>query len=169
MEPSYVTDLLHTLTEVSIGFVGFSTIVAALSIRDSCSFKLYSIRDVAIVGLISLGAAVLPLVLKTFSLDQNLIWRVSSLVLSTAWVLSAIWGIRTYRRNVDVSAIPGYLNVGPVVGVIANPILWWNVAVPSPYAGPLYVAALILLLVFVSVSFVAASFHDYLGQSSTDV
>ena len=169
MEASDVTDLLHTLAEVSIAFVGFSTIVAALSVRDGSSFKLYSIRDVAIVGLIALGAALLPLSLNSFALDQDLIWQTSSLMFSVGWVLSAIWGIRTYRRNVDASVIPRYLSVGPVAGVIANPVLLSNVVFPNPYSGPLYVASLNLLLVFVSVSFVAATFHDYLGQSNTGV
>lgn len=164
MDASDVSDLLHTLAEVSVAFVGFSTIVAALSVRRGASFKLYSIRDVAIVGLIVLGAAILHLILQSFALDQNSIWQVSSFALSVGWILSTIWGIRTYRRGVDVSAIPRYLNVGPITGVIANPVLWWNAVFPNTYSGPLYVASLVLLLVFVSVSFIAATFHDYLGQ-----
>jgi len=169
MDPDNVMDLLHTLAEVSIAFVGFSTVVAALGARGEGSFKLYSIRDVAIVGLIALGAAVLPLLLRSFGIHQDLIWRISSIVFSAGWLLSAYWGIRTYRRNVDVSAIPRYLNVGPVVGVVANPMLWSNAVFPNPYSGSLYVGSLILLLVFVSVSFIASIFHDFLGQSDADV
>ncbi|NKC00297.1 MAG: hypothetical protein GKR90_17675 [Pseudomonadales bacterium] len=50
------TEILHTIAEVAIAFVGFSTVVAALRARNEASFRIYSIRDVAIVGLIVLVA-----------------------------------------------------------------------------------------------------------------
>ena len=160
MEPSDVTDLLHTLAEVSIAFVGFSTIVAALQSGGDAAFKVYSIRDVAIVGLVVLGACVLPLVLGTFGVGHETLWRVASLALSVGWITSAVWGIRSYSRNVESSIRPKYLIVGPITGLIANPLLWYNAALPGPSAGPIYGLAVILPLVFASVSFIAAAFHE---------
>lgn len=153
------SDLLHTLAEVSIAFVGFSTIVAALRLRNDAAFRIYSIRDVAIVGLIALSASVLPLLLSLFRLDGASVWRIASLVFSMLWIVSAIWGIRTYRQAVSPADAPRFLIVGPLTGIIGNPVLCYNVIVPTENAGALYVFSLFLMLIFVSVSFVAATFH----------
>ena len=159
MELTDVTDLLHTLAEVSIAFVGFSTIVAALRARNDSTFQIYSIRDVAIVGLLALFAALLPLFLQSFLIETKQIWRFSSLIFTVAWLISAVWGIYSYRQAVAPEDRPVYLVVGPVSLVIANPLLWFNIYSPADFSGSIYVLALLLLLLFVAVSFIAATFH----------
>jgi hypothetical protein len=154
-----LTDFLYTLAEITIAFVGFSTIVAALRARSEPSFRIYSIRDVAIVGLITLGGIVLPLALRLFIGDMLLVWRLSSLTFSIVWIVSAIWGIRSFGQAVPRSERHRALLAGPISGVIGNALLWFNVIWPTDYAGPLYVVTLILLLIFMSISFVIATFH----------
>jgi hypothetical protein len=160
-----LTELLYTLAEVTIAFVGFSTIVAALRARSEPAFRIYSIRDVAIVGLMTLAGICLPLTLQLFIGDAPLVWRLSSVTFSIFWIATATWGIRSYRQAVPINERHRALKIGPIFGIAGNGLLWFNVFWPTAHAGPLYVVALILLLIFMSISFVVATFHK-LGNGS---
>ena len=157
---SELTELLYTLAEVTIAFVGFSTVVAALRARSEPSFRIYSIRDVAIVGLLTLAGISLPLVIRLFIGDDPFVWRLSSITFSIFWITGAIWGIRTYSQAVPLNERHRALLAGPFVGFIGNCLLWFNVFWPTPHSGALYIVAILLLLVFMSISFVVATFHN---------
>jgi len=157
-------DLLQTLAEVSVAFVGFSTVVAVLS-SETDAFRFYSIRDVAVVGLLALAASVIPFLLLGYFENSLLAWRLSCLIFSVLWIVSAFFGIRSFRRNVDIANAPKYLNVGPIATVVGIPVLIWNGFFPNDYTSVTYTFVLVGLLAFVGASFLAATFH---GRESGD-
>jgi hypothetical protein len=159
-------ELLHTVAEVSAAFVGFSLVVGLFSDTSSESYRFYALRDVAIVSLFCLGGALIPSVIHGFDVGTEPTWRLASGAFSVAWIAAALWGIATFRRAVPASQPPRYLWFGPVSAILGNLLLVWNAVFLTRGGSPLYVTALMLLLVFAALSFVAAVFHGRSPGSS---
>jgi hypothetical protein len=65
----------------------------------------------------------------------------------------------TLQTIAEISAAFRYLWTGPVSGILGSALLLWNVLVPSVASPARYVLALVLLLSFAGLSFIAAVFH----------
>ena len=159
--------LLYTIAEVAAAFVGFSLVVGLLSGEPSDRHRFHSIRDVAEVGLTSLGAALLPAAVYAFGLDPETTWRLASGIFFVGWVAAAFVGIRRFFRSGAHREAPRFLVTGPVVTVAGNLLLCWNVLRPGPLAPARYVLALLLLLAFAGLSFISATFHGRDREPST--
>jgi len=159
-------DLFMTIAEVGAAFVGFSMVVGLLRPDSSDRARFHSLRDVAEVSLIAIAAALLPVLVHSFGWSPERTWRFASLAFSVAWLGVTFLAI---RRFVRASLRPGAAKVlwfGPTFAVVANALLWWNVLNPDQTAGPRYAVALILLLVFAGLSFIAATFHERGGPAA---
>jgi hypothetical protein len=121
--------------------------------------RFLSIRDVAEVGLISVGAGLLPSAIRGFGLSLASTWRISSALLSLAWVASAVVGVNRFRRAGILGDIPQFLGVAPLISLAGNALIWWNVVLAGDSAGSRYVLSALLLLAFAGLSFVAGAFH----------
>ena len=152
-------DFLYTIAEVAAAFVGFSMIVGLLSSDPSDRHRFYSIRDVAEVGLTSLGAALLPTAIHAFGLGPETTWRLASTLFFLGWVTAGFIGIRRSLRAGAHREAPRFLVTGPIFTVIGNLLLGWNVLLPGPLAPARYVLGLLLLLTFAGLSFISATFH----------
>ena len=159
--------LLHTIAEVSAAFVGFSLVAGVLGGGASATdrHRYFSIRDVAEIGLVCLAGALLPSALHAVSLAPETVWRLSSVVLSLAWLIGASLGLRRFLRSEASEQIPAMLRVGPILTLIGNGLLWWNVFVPAGASGR-YVFALLAYLAVAGISFIAAVFHERDARST---
>lgn len=151
--------LLFTIAEVSAAFVGFSMIVGLLSGDPADRHRFYSTRDVAEVGLTTLGAALLPAAIHALGLAPEATWRVASTIFLVGWVAAAVNGIRRYFRAGAHRDAPAFLVTGPIFTVVGNLLILWNVVLPGPLSPARYVFGLFLLLTFAGLSFIAATFH----------
>ncbi len=152
-----VGEVLHTMTEVSATFVGFSLIASVLEAnKDKVGSRIYSIRDVAEVSLFCVFGAMLPFLIANFGVAEELNWRISCALFSFFWITGAYRGIARVRRaGVNV---PWFIYFGPISGIIGNGMLWYVVAFVSPFPGAIYTVAIALALAFAALSFVAATF-----------
>jgi hypothetical protein len=129
-----------------------------LGIGESERYRSLSIRDVAEVGLVCLGGALLPSAFHAFELPAEVTWRAASAAFSALWINGFFIGMRRFWRSGTAKDAPVFLAFGPVAGIIGNLLLWWNVLSPTLAPGR-YVAALLLYLTVAGLSFIAAVFH----------
>ncbi len=147
-------DLLLTLAEISIAYVGFSAIVGALSSSSkewNSEIKLF-LRSMIEVGLFSMSLSLLPEFFLVIGLEEQYIWMSASgvgLVIGGAMFANRMRQLRT--------AIGRPLPVGRFVliplGLIAMVIMILNVVIwqtPGPY-----VVATMLSLTSATVMFLA--------------
>ena len=151
--------LLFTIAEVSAAFVGFSMVVGLLSGDSSDRHRFYSIRDVAEIGLTTLGAALLPVAVHAFGLASEATWHLASALFGVGWLGSGFVGIRRFIRAGAHRNAPRFLVTGPIFSVVGILLLCWNVLLPGPLAPARYILGLLLLLAFAGLSFISASFH----------
>ncbi len=75
-------NLLTAMGEVAAAFVGFSLVVGVLRARSTGSMneprRVYSMRDVAEIGLHAVFMSFLPLVIHVFGASADTTWRVAS-------------------------------------------------------------------------------------------
>jgi hypothetical protein len=158
---------LQTIAEISAAFVGFSLVGGLLGTESSDRYRFYSIRDVAEVGLSCLLGALIPSAIHAFGFRPEVSWRLASGLFSVVWIAAAYIGIsRFWRAGVQRHA-PRYLWLGPFSGIAGNALLLWSVLLPSAASPARYVLALILLLSFAGVSFIAAVFHGRTAPPAT--
>jgi hypothetical protein len=158
---------LQTIAEISAAFVGFSLVGGLLGTQSADRYRFYSIRDVAEVGLSCLLGALIPSAIHAFGSRADVTWRLASGIFLVLWSASASIGIsRFWRAGVQRHA-PRYLWMGPISGIVGNALLLWSVLLPSASSPARYVLALILLLSFAGVSFIAAVFHGRTAPPAT--
>jgi len=115
-------------------------------------------RDVAEIGLQTVGFSFLPLLIHAYGVSPDTVWRAGSAVASVAWVLGFGFSIlRRVRQGFEFSkalvAVFGILNS---VGV---GLLVFNVVATGPYAGARYASAVLVMLAMAGISFLDAAFH----------
>ena len=143
-------------------------VVGLLRADSGSRVRFYSIRDVAETGLITVGAALLPALIHGFGPSADLTWRFASLAFSLTWLTSLFFGVRRFSRSGFLRDVPKFLWFGPSASPIANLMLWWNVIHPDALAGARYAVALVVLLAFAGISFIAATFHGRGGQPASE-
>ena len=165
MTPLPHENLLTAMGEVAAAFVGFSLVVGVLRARSTDSMdearRVYSMRDVAEIGLHAVFMSFLPLVIHAFGASPDTTWRVGSASFLAIGVLSA--GASSRRRG-------GYLagfRAEPILFVVLLPLqsgaiglITFNILADGPNSGPRYVAAVLLALSCAGVLFVNATFNS---------
>ena len=158
-------NLLTALGEVSAAFVGFSLVVGVLRARSTGSMEearsLYSMRDVAEIGLHAVLMSFLPLVIHAFGASPETTWRVGSASFLAVGVFSA--GASLRRRGGWLEG----LRSEPILFVLLLPLQLGAIGLTSvnlvaggPGSGARYVGAILLALACAGVVFVNATFNS---------
>ena len=71
-------DLLSSLAEIAGVFVGFGALIVLSGRADDNVPELGMVRQVVVVGLVTLVGALIPIGIAQFGVEGNLLWRVSS-------------------------------------------------------------------------------------------
>lgn len=152
--------LLIGLGEVAAAVVGFSLVAGILRERlsdasEAANQAMFSMRDVAEIGLGAVAASFLPLVLSEFGVAPPATWVVAS----AAIVLFGLVGIFFSRRR-QGHAVPRGPAEWAVGGVnfVSMALLLSNIFAPGPSSGARYSAVVLLLLVVASIIFVTTAF-----------
>lgn len=91
------TDYLETIAEISVAFAGFAGIVGVFG-RSTLApeTQVWRVRTMILTSLLTLLAALLPILIGQFRAADALVWRVSALALAliTAAQLFAVAGSR---------------------------------------------------------------------------
>jgi hypothetical protein len=155
------SDILLTLAEVAVAFVGFAGIASVFARRlDQVPNALVAVRLRGMVdtGLAACFAAVLPLVVASYPLSASATWQLSSLgfagVFLFVWVIAQArlrrmakagveWGTPLYRRT-----------LWGVWGTIMTLLLANAGGLSKGLAGPLYLTALLVTMVLAGTLFI---------------
>ena len=83
--------LYVTLAEIAGVFVGFGALISITSRNEAPPDRVALIRAAVTIGLVVIVAALLPLVISRYDVDEQTLWRVSSLIfLLLSWAVIAI-------------------------------------------------------------------------------
>jgi len=137
-----VSDYFHTLAQVAIGFVGFSTIAVVLRQmigRPLDAYQTLLVRYVIECGLAATIFSLAPVLLAVAGLSAPTLWRVSSAALGIFGLVYPAHYVHR-RRRAKPGALPRH-GVWIYLGTIAVvALLWLNVFTPifrwsaGPYA-----------------------------------
>ena len=155
-------EFLFVVAQISTAFVGFSTLVRTITPDvDEHHIRQGLLQDVAVIGFIVLGGALLPYVLSQFVLAEQEVWRIASLIVLVASLVSFLIARRRYQRESGSLLLVPVL--GPAVSIINVIVVasflgmyTWNVIAPSHNSGTRHIASLVLELLVASYAFLSA-------------
>ena len=161
MTPLPHEGLLSTLAEMSIAVVGFSMVVGILKARSPYGEdRLFTLRDVAEIGLICTVMSAFPLVVHAYGTPTNSVWRISSAV-QGVWAITSVTG-SFLRRGPAILALlrQHWFLFGVVFGLafVNLALVMMNVATPSSLSGARYVSCMLLGLTQAGFMFLLAAF-----------
>ena len=146
---------LHAIAEVSVTLAGFTGLIAIFRQRATGRWTpeaLESIRFMIEVSLSTALFALLPFPFSYWGISEPTVWRLCSLLLAIAYgvFVLLVW-VRTRRltRMGARHSHPRYFRTMLSVGGLTSLLLILNGLPFSPSGPSLYVAALLLGLVFV--------------------
>jgi hypothetical protein len=145
---------------MSIAVVGFSMVVGILRDRSlDDRMRLFTLRDVADMGLIGAVMSAFPLVVYGFATSAETTWRLSSAVLG-AWQFASIANSIRKRGSVSIVARQFWFTASRAacLVVVSFALILVNVAAPSSLSGARYVAYMMILLTQAGFMFVFAAF-----------
>jgi len=153
--------ILSTLAEMHIAVVGFSLVVGILRPQSQTEERrLFTLRGVAIIGLLGAVMSAFPMVAHSFGLSPESTWRLSSVVVFL-WAVAAI-GADFWRlgHGLTVIAKRYRLTTALVAILIAANLclLVFNVATPGPASGARYSAVMLIALAQAGFMFLWAAF-----------
>ena len=159
-------DYLLAIAEVAATFVGFSMVVGAIrpDVRSS-GLRRSTMYDVALIGFFVVGGALVPYALTAHQLSPSTVWRIASLSLLVVWVLAYLAALRRFHRAHGAAFLAPMWGsvlavVNPLVVLVGNGMLLWNVVSPDSGAGARYLVALLGLLLISAYLFLNAVFGD---------
>ena len=151
--------------EVAAAFVGFSLVVSMLRQRSSPSAeetrRLYSMRDVAEIGLVSVAASFLPLIIHAFGANPETTWRVGSATFLAIIVVAggaAFWRRGSWIEGARAEPLQTLLILP--LQVVGIGLVLVNVLVGGPSSGARYIAAVLMALSTAGVLFVNSTFNS---------
>jgi len=153
-------DVLLTLAEIAIAFVGFASVVAIFEARWSqaeAPFDLFRFWVMLAFGLAGLLFSLLPLLLLFLGLSPAWVWRLSSLALAVFVVGNGAFIVRLYRRRVAavVASLDPWLSAFANLSYALN-LLAQLANVAGRLGGPgfgLYLFGLLMILLGAAVNF----------------
>jgi hypothetical protein len=149
--------------QVEAAFVSFSLVVGARrpqSLSSTEIRQLYSMRDVAVIGLAAVAGSFLPLAIRAFGVDSEVTWRLASafiLALGGLGLGSSLWRGRRFMWD-EVRTEPIQTAVVAALNVAAFGLILTNIIAGGPASGARYVAAVLLTLAVAGLLFVSATF-----------
>ena len=155
-------EFLFTVAQISTAFVGFSTLVRSITPDvDDHHIRQGLLQDVAVIGFIVLGGSLLPYILSQLHLVEYQIWRMASLTVLTASLVSFLISLRRYQRESGSLLLVPVL--GPTVSIANLAVVTsfmvmysWNVISPDQNSGTRHIASLVLELLVASYAFLSA-------------
>jgi hypothetical protein len=159
-------DYLLTIAEVAATFVGFSMVVGVIRPdMRSGGLRRSTMYDVALIGFFVVGGALVPYALSAHQLSPSTVWRIASLGLLVVWVLAYLAALHRFQRAHGAAFLaPMWGRVlaiaNPLVVLVGNGMLLWNVVSPDSSAGARYLVALLGLLLIAAYLFLNAVFGD---------
>jgi hypothetical protein len=156
-------EILSTLSEIGIAIVGFSVVADLLRSRSSTDVvRLYTLRDVAEIGLMCAVLSTFPSVLHGFGVPVDSTWRIAGGV-ALGWAIAGITG--SVRRRGPGTVLPTvkrhwlaativYLMIG-----ISLVLSLTNLLSPGPLSGARHVAWALALLAQAGTMFIFSVFH----------
>lgn len=176
MQPLAHHDLLQTLTEVSVAFVGFSMLANVF--RRSTGGELIRFlgyRDVAQGGLICMLSSLTPVLLHSFGWPGDAVWRWSSALFGAVYIAAATSSFRRQRSVIidDAWTLRKWMSANPLFHIIVSSLFvvvvvlaLINVFAPGPASAARHVLAVTLSLVAAGWIFLDATF-DMNRENST--
>ena len=156
-EPS---EILLTLAEVAVAFVGFAGIASVFARRlDSAPQAVVAVRLRGMVdaGLVACFAAVLPLIIASYPMSTSASWRLSSLVFAVAWSLVFLNAQARLRRlsksGVSWSGSAWRGTTWIFYFAAATPLLASACGVVRTLEAPFYLSALFAVMVLAGILF----------------
>ncbi len=148
-------------------FVGFAALVSTLKARAPKGENAVEMTInviIVITSALAIFAALLPIGIAQFTLNEHLIWRVSSAVLivlefGTIYLVSSLSGFSKAHRTRGLEAVSGWA----VELFILVPLILCALNVWPEYSGAFYflaVLALIVQAIFLFVGFVVRMSSD---------
>ena len=127
------------------------------------SLRRSMLYDVAQIGFMVVGAALVPYALHSVGFEKTVVWRSSSFALMVIWILAVSLAYRRFHRVGSIDDLikvlsPALFRINPVVVAAGNLLLLWNTLFPSSYSGARYIAAILLLLLIATYIFLRAGF-----------
>ena len=148
--------LLELLAEVSVAFVGFSTLASVLRPNvQNDRVRFFGFRDVAETGLIATLGSIGPLVLTAFELSPNTTWRLASGAVGAIWIVGATGAVRRQDRALIARRTPFFLLTTRAVAALVALLALANVVYPSAAR---HVLLVVLCLTNSGVLFLFAAF-----------
>ena len=130
-------DILQTIAEISIGFAGFTSVVAVLGRRATgewTALDRFRLSQMLATSLAALLLSLLPLILAHLGLSERVSWGLASTILAAYTIFLAISSPRRIRRLPPEDQ-----------SQIVRPLLWsFQLAVAAVVTGLLINAAGIL-------------------------
>lgn len=153
-------DLFVHLAEIAGVFVGFGALISQRAARPSDAHDVVYLRGVLALGIWVVVAALLPVVVSRYDVDEAVIWRPSAVVALVAWAgFLAAFGLSGESRSINRS--PERLDrLFPLVGVPLHLLIGGSLVLvvagsPAGSADALYVTALATALVFAGYALLA--------------
>lgn len=117
------SSILLTLTQVTVAFVGFASIVATFRFKDEFTIKKNDAIDLELIvntGLVGAFFSVLPLILSSFGLQDASVWTLCSAIMSINYLgfmyyLSRMVKISKFRKKKSKLIISIYFAIGILV------------------------------------------------------
>ncbi|MEM7099022.1 MAG: hypothetical protein AAF541_12245 [Pseudomonadota bacterium] len=146
---------LWVIAEISIGFAGFTGVVAVFGQQTWSALNRYRFTALWATSLTTMLFALFPLLLSYCGLTEPKVWRYSSVVIVLVLTivncveLPRAWRLRTHMPQTDKITLSGltFVLFAAIGGLV------WNATSHAPTIAP-YMAALIYMLLVASTMFV---------------
>ena len=155
---------LFTIAQIATAFVGFSTVVRAITPDiDQFLIRQRLLMDVAVIGFTVVAGALLPYVIGQWNVSESTTWQVSSALALAASLAGFVPAAKTYGNASGVLLIiPVYgrlLSFGnAVICAVAFGMLLWNTLSPGTHSDVRYISSLVLELGIAAIAFLSSGF-----------
>ena len=159
-------DLLQTFAEVAVAFAGFSAVVSIFDRRaeaDDPRIRHFRVRVMVEYSVCVAIFAFVPYLLDALLENEEIAWRVSSMLLAAAWSAVGLLASHRARRIFGRSALsvaPAFSAIATVLGYAGAAILVLNaVGLPLRSAGVAYIVGLFFPLLQSALYFLRVVVH----------
>ena len=142
-------DFLYTVAQVGVTYAGFSTLVTVVAYRRNMGAVPARIYYMLLLSIILISFALVPVVIQTYNVNENLAWKVSSGLFAVAWGaywINAIVKLRTRFKVWDTLSTTNKVNTAVIHPASVICLLLGTFGVWEKYTSAVYVTALFIML-----------------------
>lgn len=140
------SNILLTLTQITVAFVGFSAIIATFQFKDGFTIKksdAINLQFIVATGLVGTFFSILPLILSSFGLSDSLVWALSSGMgsvnyLGFIYYLSINVKVSNFRRKKSKIIVFIYFLIGFLI-LVLNLLNAFNIIFQREF-GPYFIS-----------------------------